>query len=82
MKTGDLVKCTGPCYSEPVNHHGSAEAIRYYAGFSTGDLGVVVDTAQIYYGSEGVAREASVLWFQVLTRGRTVWMAAHSVRAV
>ena len=82
MKTGDLVKCTGPCYSEPVNNHGSAEAIRYYAGFSTGDLGVVVDTAQIYYGSEGEAREASVLWFQVLTRGQSVWMAASSVRAV
>ena len=80
MKPGDLVKCTGPCYSEPVNHHGPAEAIRYYAGFSTGDLGVVADTAQIYYGSEGEARGASVLWLQVFTRGRTVWMAGSGVR--
>ena len=81
MKPGDLVKCTGPCYSEPVNHHGPAEAIRYYAGFSTGDLGVVADTAQIYYGSEGEARGASVLWLQVFTRGRTVWMTGSSVRS-
>ena len=81
MKPGDLVKCTGPCYSEPVNHHGPAEAIRYYAGFSTGDLGVVADTAQIYYGSEGEARGTSVLWLQVFTRGRTVWMAGSGVRA-
>jgi len=82
VKPGDLVKCTGPCYSEPVNHHGPAEAIRYYAGFSTGDLGVVAGTAQIYYGSEGEARGASVLWLQVFTRGRTVWMAGSGVRAV
>jgi len=81
VRTGDLVKCTGPCYSEPVNHHGPAEAIRYYAGFSTGELGVVAGTAQIYYGSEGEARGASVTWFQVLTRGRTVWMAKSGVRS-
>ena len=82
MKPGDLVKCTGPCYSEPVNHHGPAEAIRYYDGFSMGDLGVIVDTRQLYYGSEGEARGASVSWFQILTGGRTVWMARSGVRAV
>lgn len=82
MKPGDLVKCTGPCYNEPVNHHGPAEAIRYYAGISTGDLGVIVDTRQLYYGSQGEARGASVRWFQILTRGRTVWMAKSGVRAV
>jgi hypothetical protein len=81
VKPGDLVKCAGPCYSEPVNRQEPAEAIRYYTGFSTGDLGVIVDTAQIYYGSEGEARGASVTWFQVLTRGRTVWMAGSGVRA-
>ena len=81
MKPGDLVKCTGPCYSEPVNHHGPAEAIRYYAGFSSGDLGVIVDTRQLYYGSQGEARGASVAWFQILTGGRTVWMAGSGVRA-
>jgi len=82
VKPGDLVKCTGPCYSEPVNHHGPAEAIRYYAGFSRGDMGVIVDTRQLYYGSQGEARGASVSWFQILTGGRTVWMAGSGVRAV
>lgn len=82
MKPGDLVKCTGPCYSEPVNHHGPAEAIRYYAGFSGGDMGVIVDTRQLYYGSEGEARGATVSWFQILTGGRSVWMAGSGIRAV
>lgn len=82
VKPGDLVKCTGPCYSEPVNHHGPAEAIRYYAGYVPEmTMGVIVDTRQLYYGSEGEARGASVAWFQILTGGRTVWMARSGVRA-
>ena len=73
MRAGDLVKCTGACYSRPVNHQGPSQAIRYYdCLLPDGTLGVIVDM---------IPGPGERVWCQVLTGGRTVWLTGSGVRS-
>lgn len=74
MKPGDLVRCSGPFYDAPIDHHDMQAAVRHYMGFMTTlELGVVVDMTQV--------GNTTLFWCQVLTGGRTVWLAGSGIRA-
>ena len=81
MKPGDLVKCNGACYSQPVNHHGPAEAIRYYDRLlPDGTLGVILDSTVLYYTEANHILAEGATWYQILAAGRTAWVNGSGVR--
>ena len=78
MKKGDLVKCSGPCYDVPINHHNAGMALRHYVGFlSDGSLGVIIAEDITHYEFD-----QQRVWYQVVTGGLTAWVNGSCVRAV
>ena len=77
MKRGDLVKCAGPCYDAPINHHRAGLAVRHYVSFiPDGSLGVIVSEDVVHYEFDQPR-----VWYQVLTCGQAVWVNGSGVRA-
>lgn len=83
MKKGDLVTVAGTFYDAPINHHDPVLAIRHHGGLLRDrQLGMIVDTAQVFYSDADYVPGNAAVWYRVLTGEQTAWFGPGCVRSV